>query len=247
MKYLYYIAGILVVFSILAIYGLVDTRVEISKPAIVVNDRIITELEYKDLLPSKPYYMTEDQYIDSIITKQLLIQEAVSQEINKEESFRASVESFYEQSLIKILLDRKLNSLAVDVTDEEIEKYQEFSQSQVHISKLMYETLDEALAGKDFTIQKIESDFIDISDDLKFIVLHLEKGQSSQPQISNSGMPDSGAVVYRLEDIKHMNAGKIKEIDIERVSRFIQDKKKEVLMDEWTKNLKENSEIWRKK
>lgn len=242
MKYLYYIAGILVVFSMLAAYGLMGTRVEISKPTIVVNDRIITEFEFKEMLPSKPYYMTKDQYIDSIITRQLLIQEAVSQEINKEESFRKSVESFYEQSLIKILLDRKSDSLAVDVTDREIEKYQELSHSKIYISKLLYPTLDEALAGKNFTLQKIESDFIDISDDLKFIILDLEKGQSSAPLVSNSGV-----VVYRLEDIESRETGKIQEADLERISLFIQDKKKEALMDEWTKNLKENSEIWRKK
>lgn len=181
MKYLYYIAGILIVFSILAAFWLMDTRVEFSEPSIVVNDRIITESEYKALLPFKPYYMTEDQYKDSIITKQLLIQEAVRQDINKEESFRKSVENFYEQSLIKIFLDRKLNALAVDVTDEEIEKYKSFSQTKVYISKLMYQTMEEALAGDNVTLQKIESDFIDISDDLKFIVLNLEKGQSSPP------------------------------------------------------------------
>ena len=242
MKYLYYIAGILVVFSMLAAYGLMGTRVEISKPTIVVNDRIITEFEFKEMLPSKPYYMTKDQYIDSIITRQLLIQEAVSQEINKEESFRKSVESFYEQSLIKILLDRKSDSLAVDVTDREIEKYQELSHSKIYISKLLYPTLDEALAGKNFTLQKIESDFIDISDNLKFIILDLEKGQSSAPRVSNSGV-----VVYRLEDIESRETEKIQEADLERISLFIQDKKKEALMDEWTKNLKENSEIWRKK
>ncbi len=123
MKYLYYIVGILAVFSGLVAFWLLDTNVEFSEPAIVVNDRIITESEYKELLPSKPYYMTENQYIDSIITKQLLIQEAVRQNINKEESFRKSVENFYEQSLIKILLDRKQNALAVDATDEQIEEY----------------------------------------------------------------------------------------------------------------------------
>lgn len=242
MKYLYYIAGILVVFSILAVYGLQDTRVEISKPAIVVNDRIITESEYKALLPSKPYYMTEDQFSDSIITKQLLIQEAVKQDINKEESFRRSVENYYEQSLIKLLLDRQLNTLAVDVTKEEIERYHSFSQSKVYVSKLRYQTLAEALTGKNPILQKIESHFMDISDDLKFIVFTLEKGQSSAPFVTNAGV-----IIYRLEDIKPLETGPISEVDMKKTSLFIQDKKKEVLMDEWSKKLKENAEIWRQK
>ncbi len=242
MKYLYYIAAILVVFSGLAAYGLLNTRIELSKPAIVVNDRIVTEAEYEKLLQTKPYHMTEDQYIDSIITKQLLIQEAVRQNINKEESFRKSVETFYEQSLIKILLDRKLKSLAVDVTDKEIEKYKSFSQTHVDISKFMYKTLDEALVGENQTLQKIESNFSDISDDLKFIVLNLEEGQSSEPIVL-----ETGAVVYRLENIKHMDTGTIGEIDVKRISLFIQDKKKGTLLDTWTGKLKENAEIWREK
>jgi parvulin-like peptidyl-prolyl isomerase len=242
MKYLYYIAGILVIFSMLAVYGLQDTRVEISKPAIVVNDRIITESEFEALLPSKPYYMTEDQFIDSIITKQLLIQEGVKQEINKEESFRASVENYYEQSLIKLLLDRQLTTLAVEVTEQEIERYLSLSQSNIHVSKLRYETLTEALAGENPILQKIESDFTDISDDLKFIVFTLEKGQSSAPFVTNAGV-----IVYRLEEITPKDTGKISEIDMGKISLFIQEKKKEVLMDDWAKKLKENAEIWRQK
>jgi hypothetical protein len=242
MKYLYYIAGILVVFSMLAVYGLQDTRVEISKPVIVVNDRIITESEYKELLPSKPYYMTEDQFSDSIITKQLLIQEAVKQGINKDESFRTSVENYYEQSLIKLLLDRRLNTLAVEVTKEEIERYHSFSQSKVYVSKLRYQTLAEALARKNPILQKIESAFMDISNDLKFIVFTLEKGQSSEPIVTNAGV-----IVYRLENIKPLETGQISEVDRIKTSLFIQDKKKEVLMEEWSKKLKENAEIWRQK
>lgn len=242
MKYIYYIAGILVVFSMLAVYGLQDTRVEISKPAIVINDRIITESEYNALLPSKPYYMTEDQFIDSIITKQLLIQEGVKQDINKEETFRASVENYYEQSLIKLLLDRQLTTLAVEVSEQEIERYHSLSQSKIHVSKLRYETLAAALAGENPILQKIESDFMDISDDLKFIVFTLKKGQSSAPFVTNAGV-----IVYRLEEIISLDAGKISGIDMEKIALFIQEKKKEVLMDEWSKKLKENAEIWRQK
>ena len=242
MKYLYYIAGILVVFSMLAVYGLRDTKINISKPAIVVNDRIITESEYKALLPSKPYYMTEDQFIDSIITKQLLIQEAVNQDINKKESFRTSVENYYEQSLIKLLLDRQLTTLAVDVTKEEIERYRALSKSKIIVSKLRYQSLTEALAQNNPILQKIESDFMDISDDLKFIVFTLEKGQSSAPFVTNAGV-----IVYKLEELKQVDTGQISQIDMEKISLFIQDKKKEVLMDEWSEELKENAEIWRQK
>src|SRR3989339_695076 len=126
MKYIYYILVIMIVFSGLAAYGLFDTRVEISKPFLSINDRIISEAEFESALKRKPSYMSREQFAESLIDKQLLIQEAVRMKINKEENFRSAVEIFYEQSLIKILLDRKLDSLVVDVTDAEMEKYEEF-------------------------------------------------------------------------------------------------------------------------
>ncbi|WP_022665097.1 hypothetical protein [Desulfospira joergensenii] len=244
MRYIYYIAGIIVIFSGLAVYGLITPRVEISKPAVVINDRIITESELEGLMKTKPYYMTRDEFIDSVITRQLLIQEAVKEEINKEEPFRRSVENYYEQSLIKILLDRKLNSLEVEVGQGEIEKYQKLAGSRVVISKFGYKSVEDAEAGKDQTPQKIESDFVDISDELKYIVLGLDKGESSKPVVSGMGV-----MVYRLDEIialEEVSSG-IRETDEKHISDFIRDKKREALMEKWTRKLKENAEIWREK
>ena len=243
MRYIYYIVGIIVIFSGLAAYGIINPKVEISKPAVTINDRIITESELQEMMKTKPYYMTRDEFIDSVITQQLLIQEAIRQEINKEEPFRKSVENYYEQSLIKILLDRKLNSLQVEATDKEIEEYQNLAQSRVMISKFGYKSLEEAQAGKEQTPQKIEADFVDISDELKFSILELKEGQMSKPVVSGMGV-----LVYRLDEIipKEQGSG-IREMDENRISDFIRDKKREVLMEMWTRDLKENAEIWRGK
>lgn len=54
-------------------------------------------------------------------------------------------------------------------------------------------------------------------------------------------------IVYKLENIKHLDTQKITEVDLEKISFFIRDKKKEALMDEWTQKLKEKAEIWRNK
>ena len=130
MKYIYYIIVIMVIFSGLVAYGLFNTKIEISKPFLSINDRVFSETEFKNMLLNKPHHMTQEQFIEETIEKQLFIQEAVKMEINKEQSFRMSVQNFYEQSLIKVLLDRKLDSLKVDVTDEEIAKYKAFIQNK---------------------------------------------------------------------------------------------------------------------
>ncbi len=42
MKYVYYIVAIVIVFSGLAAYGLLDTRIEVSEPVLSINDRIFS-------------------------------------------------------------------------------------------------------------------------------------------------------------------------------------------------------------
>src|SRR6056297_2464487 len=121
MRYLYYI----IVIVLLATAGFAFLRhekasVDVSRPAITINDRIITENELQDRLAAKPHDMTDQQYIDSLIMQELLIQEALKQNIHKEESFRRSVENFYEQSLVKILLDRKSRETDPEVTQQEV-------------------------------------------------------------------------------------------------------------------------------
>lgn len=246
MKYIYYIIVIMIIFSGLAAYGLFDTRIEISEPMLSVNDRIISEKEFEKMSLRKPSYMSREQFVESVIEKQLLIQEAIRMDINKEESFRSSVENFYEQSLIKILLDRKLSSLVVDVTNDEIAKYETFIQNKVFLTKKIYPSLKDAQEKTNEIVQKIETDFINLSDDLKFVVLILAKGESSKPKAK--GM--EGIVVYTLDDVQRMEkpeTGVLEAFDIKRVSLFIQDKKKEQLLDEWTDKIRESAEIWRKK
>ncbi len=246
MKYIYYILAIMIVFSGLAAYGLFNTRVEISKPFLSVNDRIISEAEFESALKRKPAYMTREQFAESLIDKQLMIQEAIRIGINKEESFRSSVQNFYEQSLIKILLDRKLDSLVVDVTMEEMGKYEELAQSKIFLTKLIYPTLKDMQDKTNETVQEIESDFDNLSDDLKFILLSIKIGESSKPKIR--GM--EGVLIYRLNDVRKIEktgTEKPEEFDVKKVSLFIQDKKKEQLLDEWTDSIRNSAEIWRKK
>ena len=194
------------------------------------------------MIERKPSYMNREQFIESVIDKQLLIQEAVKLKINKEENFRLSVESFYEQSLIKILLDRELESLNVEVPSEEIAKYKTFSQNKFFLTKNIYPSMKDAANKTNATTEKIEAAFLDLSGYLKFMVLNLNIGDSSKPMIS-----DFRVFVYRLDDIKKIEgSNNIIESDSKQVSLFLQDKKKEHLLDEWSEEIRKKAKIWRK-
>ena len=246
MKYVYYIVAIVIIFSGLAAYGLFDTRIEISEPVLSINDRIYSEMELEKLLKIELSDMNREQFIQSLIEKQLLIQQAIKMEINKEENFRRSVENFYEQSLIKILLDRKLSSMVVDVTTEEVSKYEELTGKKLTITKLIYPGIVDLKNRTNERIEVINTDFINLSDDLKFIILNLNTGESSNPQSRG----EAGPVIYRLDDIQPIEKtanDREKVFDLKRVSLFIQDKKKEQVLEKWITSIRESAEIWRKK
>ena len=244
MRYIYYIIFILIGITIAAGWGIFsDTKVELSKPAIVINDRIITETEFDDLIKSKPPYQPEDDYIDSVIVKELLIQEAIKNNINKDEAFRASVEDFYEQSLVKILMDDQFKQYDPVVTDEEIEKYKTLTHMKIFISKMIYAKKEDVEENKSKNIKLIQSNFLDLSGLLRFIVFNLKPGESSKGIAAMEGF-----VVYnfvKTEQIKDQE--KFQPLDNDRIIEFIKSGKKEALLAEWVYGLKEKAEIWRRK
>lgn len=245
MRYIYYIIAIVLVFSGLAAYGLFDASIEVSQPVLSVNDRIYSQSELESLMNYNHADQTRDEFVDSLIEKQLLIQEAIRQKINSEESFRRSVENFYEQSLIKILLDRKHDSLAVDVTTEEVARYEELTRKKIIIKKLIYPTMADLKNRSNEKVETIETEYINLSDDLKFSLLSMNPGESTPPGMKGG----QGAVMYRLEKILPADpklTSKMKPFDVKRVSLFIQGMKKEQLLDQWIKEIRQSADIWRK-
>ncbi len=246
MKYIYYILVIMAIFSGFAVYGIFGTRVEISKPVLSVNDRIISEAEFESALKQKPSQMSLERFAESLIDKQLLIQEAIRMKIDKEESFRRLVENFYEESLIKTVLDRKSNSILIDVSIEEMGRYEELAQSKIFLTRFVYPTMKDMQEKTNETAQDIESDFINLSDDLKFALLFLNTGESSKPVKTDM----EGVLIYRLNDIQkkgRTDTGKEEEFDGRTASLFIQNQKKEALLDEWMDSIRNSANIWRKK
>ncbi len=241
MKYLYYIAGIMVLFSAWAMYTLFSGKVEISKPALVINDQVISRAQLDEMLESQSYRGSYEENLDQLITRQLLIQEAVRQEINKEESFRRAVQNYYEQSLIKILMDRQDKTANIHSSQKEIEKYKSLSKTHVVIVSLTYK--DEASALKGSPVEheeKIESDFLDLPDHLRFMVFSLGKGGVSAPFFF-----ETGVWVYEVADVVPMGSKLCEPPSDEEIQFFLRDHKKNQTMDAWIQQLRKKATIWR--
>ncbi len=241
MRYLYYIAGIMVLFSTWAMYTLFSGKVEISKPALVINDQVISRTQLEKMLESQSYRGSYEENLDQLITRQLLIQEAVRQEINKEESFRCAVQNYYEQSLIKILMDRQDKNANIHSEKEEIEKYKKFANTRVVIVSRTYKDESSALKGSPVMHQeKIESDFVDLPDHLRFMVFSLGKGGFSVPFSF-----ETGVWVYEIKDIISIEPKLHEQPSDEEIQFFLRDHKKNQTMDAWIQQLREKAAIWR--
>jgi hypothetical protein len=102
-----------------------------GKPIAQVNDYVINEADFcLELADSARYHKIvgltpadKKECLNGRIRKELLIQAAVSQGLDKEDDFRQTIEKFWEQTLITNLLKKEAARLEKDilVTMEEVE------------------------------------------------------------------------------------------------------------------------------
>jgi hypothetical protein len=237
MKYLYYILAILIVITIGIALQLSRLKIQISEPAVVINDRIISQKELDERMKTGSYQGHEKGFLESMVTRELLIQEAVKLGINKEEAFRKSVENFYEQSLVKILIDRKFQSISPKITDEMIERYTTFSGKTLCMTKFLYRNNEDFENNTPQSTTEFENDFENMSDALKFSLLPLKPGEFSSPEQTGAGI-----VVYRIDRIlTPANAHPM--TDAKQIREFLTNQFKKKQFDSWMAQLRAKAHV----
>jgi len=117
----------LLVLFILSGCGKVDKT---SPAAIEISGIKVTVNEFERAFENS-FYAKEDtpsarrEFLDNLITRKLILKEAEKQGLGKDADFLKDVELFWEQSLLKTILDRKIKelSLNVKIDDKEIRNY----------------------------------------------------------------------------------------------------------------------------
>ena len=66
-----------------------------------------------------------EEYLDRLLEKEILLQEAQRQGLDRERDFMKSIENYWEQALLKLLLERKSREISgqIRVYDNEIQEY----------------------------------------------------------------------------------------------------------------------------
>lgn len=94
-----------------------------------VNDCEITRGEFEEEFASSVLSLNDTpesrkEFLDSLVDKKLILQDAEKKGLHKDRAFLRMVERFWEQSLLKIALDRKTKEIAGSsvVRDKEIKE-----------------------------------------------------------------------------------------------------------------------------
>ena len=88
-----------------------------EKIAVRISSYSLTAGEFNDLfddLNIKDTPAAREAFLNNLITRKLLVEEAQKQGLDREKGFLRSIENFWEQSLIKILIDEKTSQIAKD-------------------------------------------------------------------------------------------------------------------------------------
>ncbi|MEA3544506.1 MAG: hypothetical protein U9R69_04715 [Thermodesulfobacteriota bacterium] len=189
MKYLHYILTLTLAICLLGIWG---TSFEPSDDrddptALIINGHSITADEIQVRLANSSYYVKEQQeFMEDLITKVLLIQESQRQEIDKEESFKLAIKDYYEQSLIKILIDRQYNKMSNQFTENDITVFKENYIGEYHLILKNYPTLSAALKLQLAEEKDITSNYFNLPEGIRDLIVRLTVGETSEPVAADS-------------------------------------------------------------
>lgn len=238
MRYIYYIVAILLGLSAIIGYELRDKHTPQGDIALSINDKVVTTDEFNRLYASQsPHSIRKADFINSLITRELLIQEAQQEGIDKEEAFRRSLQNFYEQSLIKLLVDRKLSSLKVSA-DDELNRCIGFYNRKLYLTIFSFDTIEEAEKGNYVNGERKAVYYEDLSKDIRDVIVSGKEGEFSKPIKT-----DGKFVVVRLDKAEKCSDRVLSAEEKDRMRNMLIDEKKEKMMTDWVARLRGKASV----
>ena len=220
MKYLFYILAITFASCLIGILIVpaIDQTSNDEVASLVINQRAFSAAEIENRKQHSPYHSTGDEaFLDDLIAKELLIQEAQRLEINQEESFRLAIKKHYEQALIKELLDRKYQALNSSPDQQALARTKTNLLSHFELAILTYPDLLAVQNNLPSSKQEIASDYLDLTEDVRDLLGPLSPGNLSAAVaaddhyirvqlISKTPFVDQAADQYPAESVNQLCA-----------------------------------------
>jgi len=194
--------------------------------------------------------------MDQLVTRKVLIREAQKQDFDKKPEFMKEIERYWEQALLKFILNKKSKELMGSVTAEEWEIRNEYrrKQRQVFAELIFFEEvqpadmLSEAGVNFDPVKEKLVDSIIleeppqwwvtgDLPRYLEDYLFALSPGD-----VSSAIIYEDNWAVMRVLEIRDIEIAPLDELRPDIVAE-IKRAKSEKLLEEWIEGLKKNSSI----
>ena len=239
MKYLYFILAIVIAATLLSLFFLwPDPKILEKDILFTINKQHYTREMVTSQYDKLGYHSgNTSEIIDAVVSRELLIQEAQRQAIDKEPSFRTALKDYYENGLIKILLDRNNAAIQIEITDKDIDQYISFLSTIVSFTRLdqIPKTDQEAAKATGLSTTSL---FDDLAIPVQLLLSSLSPG-------SFKVKFDTGNEQYaiRLDKIKPAETESGSSPDREKIHRILEDYKREQIINKWYTDLKNRAAI----
>lgn len=192
---------------------------------------------------------TVKKLLEDSIDRRLMIEQAVKLGLSQDEKFLDTIKTYWEQTLIRQLVDTKMKEWAekITVSDAEVKRYHESMGSRVtvrYLPKLSEEKASEIKAAFDSgTVvqgEKISGPML------------IEDVSISEPLYNAFTMEQGASSVFKDEDGLYSAVQVVKkeavkapplEAEYKRIQAFILDAKRQQALDDWLDEIKKNSKI----
>lgn len=239
MKYLLTILAIACLASVIALFSLWPAKQPNDKDtAVTINGHRLAKSVIEQESGGDGYHRgSQAELMESAITRELLLQEAQRQAIDKEPTFRTSLETFYEQSLIKVLLDRQYRKAEATVSEEEIDTFLACYGQRVVFSRLPTKdgSSEPRTAGNG---QQTSAIFDDLAEPLQVIISSLKPGESTTKYDTGSDQ-----YIIRLDSMTFAPTGSGTPPDRQAVRRLLVEHKREQQINIWLNDLRKSASI----
>ena len=222
MKYLLTILALVILSSTITLYYLLPKDSPKTDPA-------------RQSSEGSSYHQShEHDRLVTSTTRQALVREAQRLGIDKEDSFRRALKEYYEQSLVKVLTDRKLADIKVSVSEEDIDNYLSRFNQIVTFTRFPIED-GKVIEGGGFQSTVL---FDELSSTLRLLLANLAPGEKAKQFETGTEIS-----VIQLDKIEPAKIQKKTEVDRERVREQLENYQRSLEIDRWIHSLQKQHKM----
>jgi hypothetical protein len=237
MKYLLIIFTIILAITAATIFFIWPDRPMEKKDILVtINGHNISRTDLQEEGKTGSHHESGDDFLTSVITRQLLIEEAQKLSIDKEPSFRKELKEYYEQSLIKVLMERENASLHAQVSDQEVDNFlSSFGMTYTFVRLKTLEPPSVESLKKNGMVHSAR--FEDLSENLQLVIAGLKPGEIAME--FETGNENYAVLLQKIEG----NSERPASIDPIKVRKTLIEHKRRQQTNNWINNLRKKATI----